>query len=86
MEGFAVVSKRLYDHPEGGKYFGKEEVHEEVVKSVPLTNAQSERDFGMSDGIMKAMPRATALAMEVLIMCHTNKPQFWRDELGKNYL
>ena len=41
--GFAVVSKRLlYDHLEGGKYFGKEEVYEEVAKSVPSTNAQSE--------------------------------------------
>ena len=87
MEGFAVVSKRLlYDHLEGGKYFGKEEVHEEVAKPVPSTNPQSEQDFGMLDGIIKAMPRATGLAVEGLIMCQTNKPQFWRDKLGKKGL
>ena len=85
--GFAVVMKRLlYDHPEGGKYHGKEEDYLAEAKNVPTTNAQSERDFGMLDGIMKTMPRATGLAVEGLVICRTNKPQFWRYSLGEKEL
>ena len=87
FEGLAVVMKRLlYDHLEGGKYHGKEEDYQAEPKNVPTTNAQSERDFGMLDGTMKTMPRATGLAVEGLVMCRTNKPQFWRDSLGEKDL
>ena len=85
--GFAVVTKwLLYDHLEGGKYHGKEEDYQAEAKNVPTTNAQSERDFGMLNGIIKTMPRATGLAVEGLVMCKTNKPQFWRDSLGEKDL
>ena len=84
--GFFVATKRLlFDRLEGGALDGKEidTNYRMETSSVPVTNAQPERDFGMLDNLMKSRPRETTMALEGLIMCTNNKVSRWRDNLDE---
>ena len=81
---FVVVSKRmLHDHLSDGKlyiyiyiyiylFFFSESLIQ-VAKSVPATNADAERDFGMLDRLMKIKPKALDIVYEGIIMFNRNK-------------
>ena len=75
----------MFDHLEGGALDKRENNlnFQMDTASVPITNAQPERDFGMLDNLMRNRPRATTMALEGLVMCATNKVSRWRDGLSK---
>ena len=85
--GFVVVSKRmLEDHLLGGALDNPSENLKSEAKAVPTTNADSERDFGMLDHLMKLKPKALDLVYEGIIMFNRNKTGEWRDSLDKKSL
>ena len=81
--GFVVVSKRmLADHLKGGKLELNSERLSHEASNVLATNADSERDFGMLDRLMKLKPKALDIVYEGIIMFNRNKTSIWRDNLS----
>ena len=74
FNSFVVVSKRmLTDRLSGGKYDSPTEELIQQCKSVPTTNAEAERDFGMLDRLKKLKSKALDLTIEGIIMHQRNK-------------
>ena len=70
----------------GGKYDSPTEELIQQCKSVPTTNAEAERDFGMLDRLKKLKPKALDLTIEGIIMCQQNKTKNWHDKLSTDAL
>ena len=84
---FVVISKRmLSDHLDGGKYASPDIDLQVEAKSVPTTNAEAERDFGMLDRLKKLKPKAIDITIKGLIMFSRNKTKTWRDSLSSEEL
>ena len=84
---FVVVSKRmLHDHLSDGKLSTPSESLIQVAKSVPTTNSDAERDFGMLDRLMKIKPKALDIVYEGIIMFNRNKTREWRNNLSTEQL
>ena len=70
----------------GGKYDSPTEELIQQCKSVPTTNAEAERDFGMLDRLKKLKPQALDLTIEGIIICQQNKTKNWHDKLSTDAL
>ena len=82
--GFVSISKKmLEDHLHGGKYASPDQSLCQESVSVPTTNANPKRDFGMQDRLMKLKPKALDIVYEGIIMFTANNTRNWRDSLPK---
>ena len=80
--GFVSISKKmLEDHLRGGKYAARDQNLCQESVSVPTTNANPEKDFGMLDRLMKLKPKALDIAYEGIIIFTTRG---WCDHLPKD--
>ena len=79
----SISKKMLEDHLHGGKYASPDESLCKESVSVPTTNANPERDFGMLDRFMKLKPKALDIVYEGIIMFTANNTRNWRDSLPK---
>ena len=87
FSSFIFVSKRmLHDHLANGKLNNPSEELVQQAVSVPTTNADAERDFGMLDRLMKLKPKALDIVYEGIIMYNRNKTKEWRNSLSKEQL
>ena len=83
--GFVSISKKmLEDHLHGGKYAAPDQNLCQESVSVPTTNANPEKDFGMLDRLMKLKPKAFDIAYEGIIIFTTNNTRGWCDHLPKD--
>ena len=82
--GFVSISKKmLEDHLHGGKYASPDQSLCQESVSVPTTNANPKRDFGMQDRLMKLKPKALDIVYEGIIMFTANNTRSWCDSLPK---
>jgi hypothetical protein len=85
FKGLVEVTKRmLKDHLKDGCLDNPDATLIDEAKAVQTTNAESERDFGMLDRIMRLKPKALDIVYEGLIMFSRNKTSKWRDSLDKD--
>ena len=73
---FASFACKLRDQMNGGVNAGMDICMKET-ESVPCTNVDCERDFGMLDRIMREKPRAYACAFEGMILFCKNGTSKW---------
>ena len=79
FKSFAVTIQRLLiDHLPGGKYHKVSDprIVQETM-SVPKTNINPERDFGILDRLMSQKPNSTYIALESLLLFSQNKTSDW---------
>ena len=79
FKSFAVTIQRLLiDHLPGGKYHNVSDpkIIQETM-SVPKTNINPERDFGILDRLMSQKPNSTYIALESLLLFSQNKTSDW---------
>jgi E1A/CREB-binding protein len=65
------------DHMVGGVNTGMDDVRLKETESVPCTNVDCERDFGMLDRMMREKPRAYTCAYEGVMMFSKNGTSQW---------
>ena len=73
----SLISRLVADHLPDGKYHNPSAVLTAEVKSVPTTNAISERDFAKLDRFLREKPNASTLSLEAMIMFTNNKTAAW---------
>ncbi|MBN3312970.1 SPIN4 protein, partial [Atractosteus spatula] len=76
-----VCCRMVADHLEYGRYDEVSEEMFEKLDSAPKTNVSCERDFGIFDNLLKVKARATALAVEGMIMFKENRSWQWLEKL-----
>ena len=72
----------LAEHFKGSKLELNFECLFHEASNVLATNADSERDFGILDRLIKLIPKALDIVYEGIIMFNRNNTSIWRDNLS----